>query len=116
MTFLQIAWTLACVFIIASGQLLFKKAGMEIQLAGTWASPRALITVGLALFIYAIATLLWINLLRFVALNRAYSFMALCFVIVPIASHFAFGETITRGYAIGTGMIICGLLVASRFG
>jgi drug/metabolite transporter (DMT)-like permease len=116
MTVLQIIWTLACVFIIASGQLLFKKAGLEIQLAGTWASSRALITVFCALVIYGVATLLWINLLRYVALNRAYSFMALCFVIVPIASHFAFGEAITRGYAIGTVFIICGLLVASRFG
>jgi drug/metabolite transporter (DMT)-like permease len=116
MTFLQIIWTLACVAIIASGQLLFKKAGLDIQAAGTWWSPRALITVFCALVIYAVATLLWINLLRFVSLNRAYSFMALCFVIVPIASHFAFGESLTRGYLIGTVMIMCGLIVTSRFG
>jgi drug/metabolite transporter (DMT)-like permease len=116
MTALQIVWTLACVIIISSGQLLFKKAGLEIQSAGSWTSTRALVMIFFALAIYGVATLLWINLLRFVALNKAYSFMALCFIIVPIASHFAFRETITPGYAAGTALIILGLLVATRFG
>ncbi len=89
---------------------------MEVQSAGTWFSPRALVTIFFALAIYAIATLLWINLLRFVNLNRAYSFMALCFIIVPIASHFIFKEAITTGYVIGTGLVIVGLVVATRFG
>jgi drug/metabolite transporter (DMT)-like permease len=116
MSTLQIIWALACAFIIASGQLLFKKAGLEIQAAGTWNSPRALTMVFFALVIYAVATLLWINLLRFVSLNRAYTFMALCFVIVPIASHFVFRETITTGYIAGTALVILGLIITTRFG
>lgn len=116
MTPLQVIWALACAFIIAAGQLLFKKAGMEIQQAGTWNSTRALLIVFFALVIYGVATLLWINLLRFVSLNRAYTFMALCFIIVPIASHFAFRETITPGYAIGTLLVVLGLIVTTRFG
>lgn len=116
MTALQILWTLACVCIIASGQILFKMAGIAIQETGTWFSPRALITVFCALAIYGVATLLWINLLRFVSLNRAYSFMALCFIIVPLASHFFFRETLTPGYLIGTLLVVAGLIVATRFG
>ncbi|NIE65473.1 EamA family transporter [Burkholderia sp. Ax-1719] len=116
MTPIQIAWALGCVFIISSGQLLFKKAGIEIQAAGTWFSPRALVMLFCALAIYGIATLLWINLLRFVSLNKAYLFMALCFILVPIASHFFFREAITRGYVVGAALIISGLVVATRFG
>jgi drug/metabolite transporter (DMT)-like permease len=74
------------------------------------------VTILFALAIYAIATLLWINLLRFVNLNRAYSFMALCFIIVPIASHFIFNERITPGYAVGTLLVVVGLVIATRFG
>jgi drug/metabolite transporter (DMT)-like permease len=116
MTPVQTIWAIACACIIAIGQIAFKKAGMEVQSAGTWFSPRAVLTIGFALAIYAIATLLWINLLRFVNLNRAYSFMALCFIIVPFASHFVFNERITPGYAIGTALVVIGLFVATRFG
>ncbi|MFM0145464.1 DMT family transporter [Paraburkholderia sp. RL18-085-BIA-A] len=116
MTPLQTVWAIACACIIAIGQIAFKKAGMEVQSAGTWFSPRAVMTVFFALAIYAIATLLWINLLRFVNLNKAYSFMALCFIIVPIASHFVFKETITAGYAVGTALVVLGLVIATRFG
>lgn len=116
MSSIQIAWALACVFIISSGQLLFKKAGIEIQAAGTWYSTRALVMLFCALAIYGIATLLWINLLRYVSLNKAYLFMALCFILVPIASHFFFREAITRGYVVGAALIISGLIVATRFG
>ncbi|MDP9644982.1 4-amino-4-deoxy-L-arabinose-phospho-UDP flippase [Paraburkholderia strydomiana] len=116
MTPVQTIWAISCAFIIAVGQIAFKKAGMEVQSAGTWFSPRAVLTIFFALAIYAIATLLWINLLRFVNLNKAYSFMALCFIIVPIASHFIFHERITPGYAIGTALVVIGLVVATRFG
>jgi len=116
MTSLQTLYAISCAFIIAVGQIAFKKAGLEVQSAGTWFSPRAIGTIFFALVIYAIATLLWINLLRYVNLNRAYSFMALCFIIVPIASHFIFKEHITPGYAIGTALVVIGLVVATRFG
>jgi len=116
MTTLQIIYALVCALIIASGQMLFKKASLEIQAAGTWNSPKPLMMVFFALVIYAVATLLWINLLRFVSLNKAYTFMALCFVIVPIGSHFAFREPITMGYVAGTALVVLGLIVTTRFG
>jgi len=114
MTPLQILWAIACVFIIASGQLLFKKAGMEIQAVG-WASWRVLTVVGAALFIYGVATLLWISLLRYVPLNKAYVFMALSFVLVPIASFFIFREQVTVGYWAGVALIVAGVIVAAKF-
>lgn len=115
MTPLHIIWAIACVFIIAAGQLLFKKAGMEIQAVGSWASMRVMLVVGAALFIYGLATLLWISLLRYVPLNKAYVFMALSFVLVPIASTFIFREQVTLGYWAGVALIVSGVIVASKF-
>jgi drug/metabolite transporter (DMT)-like permease len=115
MTPFYIAWAIACVFIIAAGQLLFKKAGMEIQVVGSWLSWRVLAVVGAALFIYGVATLLWISLLRYVPLNKAYVFMALSFVLVPIASFFIFREQVSVGYWIGVGLIVSGVIVAAKF-
>lgn len=74
-----------------------------------------MIVFGLALFIYGIATLLWISLLRYVPLNKAYVFMALSFVLVPIASYYIFSEQITVGYWIGVALIVSGVIVAAKF-
>ena len=70
---------------------------------------------GFAMFIYGVATLLWISLLRYVPLNKAYVFMALSFVLVPIASYFVFREHITVGYWIGVALIVSGVIVAAKF-
>lgn len=110
---LHIIWAIACVLIIAIGQLLFKKVGMEIHSAGSWMSWRVLSIFGFAMFIYGLATLLWISLLRFVPLNKAYIFMALSFVVVPIASYFFFDETFSRGQYIGTALIVLGVVIAA---
>lgn len=116
MTFIQIVYALVCVIAISAGQLLFKRAGMEIEAVGGWVSFKVLLTVAIALSIYGGATLLWINLLRQVDLNKAYLFMALSFVIVPVASHFVFHEAITAGYLAGTTLVAIGLVVATQCG
>lgn len=88
---------------------------MEIQAIGSWMSWRVMVIVGSAFFIYGLATLLWISLLRYVPLNKAYVFMALSFVLVPIASFFLFKEQVSLGYWIGVGLIVSGVIVASKF-
>ena len=37
--------------------------------------------------------------------------MALAFVLVPLASHFIFGEQFPKGFYLGTALLIAGLLV-----
>lgn len=110
----QTLWALACVVAISCGQLLFKRAGLTIETVGSWWSWRVLILVAIAGLIYAAATLAWINLLRLVPLSTAYSFMALSFVLVPLAGHWLFGERFGSQQLIGTLLIITGLLVATR--
>lgn len=115
MTRIQILSALLCVLTISTGQLLFKKSGLEIEAAGTWLSPRVMLIVGFALFLYAATTFFWINLLRYVPLNKASAFMALNFVLVPIASYFVFREPLSFAYFVGAVLMAIGLIVITKF-
>ena len=112
----QILLALLCVVLLASGQILFKKSGMEIRELGTWFTLRNLFLLGTAFAIYISATFLWITLLKALPLSRAYVFMSLSFVIVPVASFFVFGETLSLAYVAGVSLIVIGILIASRAG
>ena len=105
---------LACVLAISCGQILFKRAGLELQLLGTWQSLRVWAWVGVAGLIYGTATLLWIHLLRYLPLSQAYPFMALSFVVVPVVSHLLFDETLHLQQVFGMCLVLLGLLVMTR--
>ncbi|HEY8311039.1 MAG TPA: hypothetical protein VIG47_10815, partial [Gemmatimonadaceae bacterium] len=107
---------LVCVFAICIGQLLFKRVSMEIQVAGTWIDGKVLLYAGIAFAVYASATLLWIHVLRFVDLSRAYPLMALSFVIVPVASTWLYGDRLSIAYLAGAVLICMGVVVISRAG
>lgn len=102
---------------IAAGQILFKRAASQlgpVQGASWVLDVARLPSLWLALALYGGATLLWVRILTTVPLSRAYPFMALAFVLVPAASWFLFNETVTGRYAIGTALIIAGVLVVAR--
>lgn len=69
--------------------------------------------MGAAFSIYILATLLWVNVLKTVPLSRAYMFMSLSFVLVPVAGILLFGEQISLPYIIGSVLVVVGLLLAS---
>lgn len=103
------ALTLLCVFGIASGQILFKKAAINLPpspLLMDWILNGWLIT---ALALYGIATLLWIWVLRHAPLHIAYPFMALAFIIVPLLSYYFLGEPLSIKTFIGGALIIAGV-------
>jgi drug/metabolite transporter (DMT)-like permease len=109
---------LASISVVAMSlsQLLFKRAGVELQLANTWFSTRPLLFTWVAFVVSGSAMLLWINVLRHVPLSRAHAFMALSFFIVPISSYLVYRETISAGYLAGLMMVLGGLAVIVRFG
>lgn len=101
---------------ISVGQVLFKLAGGRIDgrtatgamgVLHTLLDPFLLV----ALAIYGTATILWIYVLRHVPLSQAYPFMALSFVLVPLASWLFFGETLGLRYWIGAGLLLSGMAV-----
>jgi drug/metabolite transporter (DMT)-like permease len=112
-----IALTVLCVLLISLGQLLFKTAAMQWKVDGL-----SMATVGglfspvmiAALVIYALATLLWVYVLRTAPLSSAYSIFALAFLIVPLLAWLVFGERLSANVLVGGGIIIVGIVVAVR--
>jgi len=107
---------LVCVFAISCGQVLFKRLGLEIEAGSSLGSWKVVTTAITAILIYGSATLLWVYLLRFVPLNKAYLFMSLSFVLVPIAGYYFFAEKFSYGNMAGAMLIIIGIIISSKFG
>src|SRR5215469_13349068 len=91
--------------LLSTGQILFKQAAIvgnakpfHLALLNGWMAS--------ALVLYAIATGLWVWILRTVPLSMAYPFVALGFILVPLAAHYLFGEPFTTRYAIGVALIV----------
>ena len=117
LTLAQIALLCMYAALMAGGQLLFKAAAL--RLAGD--APLAERLVGLAqnwMFIAAIAlyfslSFLWVWILSFTPLSRAYPFMALAFAITPVLGAFVFAEPMTLRLGIGLAVILCGLILVA---
>jgi undecaprenyl phosphate-alpha-L-ara4N flippase subunit ArnE len=103
---------------ISAGQVLFKMTGGRIGARGAEGIAGLLRTLTdpylLAAFaIYGTATVLWVYVLRHLPLSQAYPFMALSFVLVPLASTLIFGEPLGLRYWIGAAMIVAGMVIVS---
>lgn len=114
MTFFQIILTISCVLAISIGQLLFKKVSINLNQSDSLFSLGVFGTFSLAIFIYGLATIFWIYILKSIPLNQAYSFMALSFVFVAIGSYWFFNENVTYQFVIGLLFIIVGLVVIAN--
>ena len=100
-------------FLMAFGQILFKKAAIVSSASPIW--PGLLNPwMFAALALYAGATLLWVIILRTTPLSVAYPFAALAFVIVPLAARFLFAEPLDGRYALGVMFILAGVILTSR--
>jgi drug/metabolite transporter (DMT)-like permease len=94
----------ACVLAISSGQLLFKVSASAISHASLRDIARLPSLPG-TLMIHGMATAGWIWQLQRIELSRAYPFMALRFVLVPLLSAVVLKETVDTGYWAGTLMM-----------
>ncbi len=113
----QVALLMAYAAGMAGGQLLFKAAALRYAPdAPLW--ERLLSLVGNGYFVGAVAlygglTVLWVWLLTFTPLSRAYPFAALAFAVTPLLGGLVFGETITLRLALGIVLILSGLLLVA---
>jgi drug/metabolite transporter (DMT)-like permease len=109
----QVAILIAYAAAMAGGQLLFKTAAMR----GAGAGPLTERIAGslfngyfiVALILYAALTVLWVWILSFTPLSRAYPFVALAFALTPALGILVFGEAASLRLAIGIALIVCGL-------
>lgn len=102
---------------MAGGQMLFKLASLRSAGGGSFLERMP----GLlhnwmfltALGLYLGLSILWVWILSFTPLSRAYLFVALSFAIVPVAASVMFSEPISLRAAIGIVVIVCGLVLVA---
>jgi drug/metabolite transporter (DMT)-like permease len=111
----QIAILLAYAVGMAGGQLLFKMAAFRFAAdAPVGERMLALLQNGFflaAMTLYAALAVLWVWVLSFTPLSRAYPFVAVAFAITPILGGLAFAEPVTLRLVGGIVLILCGLVL-----
>src|SRR5205823_4011458 len=65
------------------------------------------------LAVYLALPVLWVGILSFTPLSRAYLFEALSFAIEPVARAVLFAEPLSLRIMVGVGLILCGLLLVA---
>lgn len=113
MSVIYIFATMLCVTGIAVGQILFKKAALNIPVATDWQAWVFNGSLVGALALYGLTTLFWIWILRHVPLHLAYPFMGLAFLIVPLLENLVFGSTLHLRTFLGGGLILIGVMIAA---
>ena len=103
--------TIPCVVGIAIGQILFKVSANSMNKTGSFFAIETLAVFFATMVLYGITSIGWVLILRKAELGKVYPFMALAFVIVPLASRFFFGERFAPSYFIGTALIMSGIAV-----
>jgi drug/metabolite transporter (DMT)-like permease len=117
LTWQQVALLSSYAFGMTAGQLLFKLAAGGFT-AGTSLAERAVAMLFNGYFIAAVAlyvalTFVWVWILSFTPLSRAYPFVALAFALTPLLGGLVFSEPLTARIWIGIGVILCGLVLVA---
>ena len=110
---------LAVQALLALAQVLLKvvaarvsETGWEFLRSGVAFIHVAVPVVAAGVLYVAIAGL-WLYVLQHMPLNRAFLFVSLTFVFVPLLAHFVVGETISPGTIVGAGLIISGIAIGA---
>jgi drug/metabolite transporter (DMT)-like permease len=103
---------------MSAGQLLFKMAALRYGAAAGGTAERLLALAGNVYFVAALAlyagyAVLWVWILSFTPLSRAYPFVALAFALTPLLGGMLFGETISVRLIVGILFILCGLFLVT---
>jgi drug/metabolite transporter (DMT)-like permease len=117
LSLLQILLLVAYAAGLVGGQILFKFAALESPVSGRLGERLLAMAqnwyFAAALALYAALTLVWVWILSFTPLSRAYVFVALAFAVTPFAGGVIFGEPITLRLALGVAFISLGFLVVA---
>jgi len=117
LSFLQIGLLVAYAGGMVGGQLLFKSAALRSPVEGPL-DERLLAMMlngyfAAAVMLYAALSVLWVWILNFTPLSRAYVFVALAFAVTPLLGGLLFAEPISARLVIGIILICCGLLLVT---
>ena len=103
-----------CVVGLAIGQILFKISATSLSETGSFFALKTATALVVAMALYGITSIAWVWVLQKVELGRVYPLMALAFVLVPLGSHFIFGERFQPQYFVGVALIMIGIIVTVR--
>ena len=114
LSFAQIALLIAYAGGMAGGQLFFKMAALRGPADGPLAERLSAMMLNgffaAAVLLYAALAVLWVWILNFTPLSRAYVFVAVAFAVTPLLGAVVFAEPISARLVIGIVLIFCGLL------
>jgi multidrug transporter EmrE-like cation transporter len=110
MSVLNLVSLLGFTLLLASGQAMFKTVGLVLRTEGVAAVLRAP-ALWAALVLYGGATGLWIWILSRVPLTRAYPWVSLGTVLVPLLGWYWFREPVGPVFWLGVGLIVAGLML-----
>ncbi|MGZ8321888.1 MAG: hypothetical protein ACXW3Q_08945 [Rhodoplanes sp.] len=117
MSLSQIALLAAYAVGMAGGQLLFKTAALQLPGDGPLATRLAsLLQNGFflgAVALYAALSVLWVWVLTFTPLSRAYPFVAIAFALTPLLGGLVFAEPLSARLLIGLAVIVGGLYLVA---
>jgi drug/metabolite transporter (DMT)-like permease len=113
MTRWDIVSLIICVLAICVGQGLFKYVGLQLRDGELLFSYRVAVPAIASGIIYVTATVIWIVLLKHIPLSKAYSFMAMSYIVVPLIGMLVFNEQISVKAMLGAVLIVLGILVVA---
>ena len=102
------------------GQVLFKFAAVSINKIEVSITPmqRILALVAnpyllAAMCVYLLLSAYWIWVLTFTPLSKAYPFVAIAFILVPLMGGIVFGETLDVRFYLGAILIVAGVALTN---
>jgi drug/metabolite transporter (DMT)-like permease len=102
---------------MSGGQVLFKMAALRYVAEGGVGERLLGLVCNIyfvtALVFYAGYAILWVWILSFTPLSRAYPFVALAFALTPLLGAMLFVETISLQLIVGLLFILCGLFIVT---
>jgi len=117
LSFTQIALLIAYAGGMAGGQILFKMAALRGAADGPLVERLSVMMLNgffaSAVLLYAALAVLWVWILSFTPLSRAYVFVALAFAVTPLLGAVVFAEPISVRLVVGIALIFCGLVFVS---
>lgn len=109
----KILLCLICALANASGQVLMKASSVAWKQAGSFYNSTVLMTIGSGFFVYCTTSIAWVYILKGLPLSAAYPFLALTFLLVPVAGHFLFDEQLNWLDGLAGLLIMSGIFVIS---
>ena len=97
--------------VVAVGQILFKVTAVSNAGQG-FLGLLGNATFWTAIILYGVATVVWIPMIESVPISRAYLFMALTYVYVPLFATLFLQEAVSLRSVLGTVLIIVGILIS----